>query len=110
MPLRLSHNAEKRVTQPYEQGAIIANIEVAGGHNHHAFERFTQNGPMALLPMSNNRYSLVWCMRQEHIEHRRFPHVYAGPAPGAPTVIPPRRYAGGALAVAEAALHGRRNT
>tara|TARA_Y100000780_G_scaffold166213_1_gene151057 strand:+ start:2129 stop:3328 length:1200 start_codon:yes stop_codon:yes gene_type:complete len=55
-------------TQPYEQGAIIANIEVAGGHNHHAFERFTQNGPMALLPMSNNRYSLVWCMRQEHIE------------------------------------------
>jgi len=54
-------------TQPYEQGAIIANIEVAG-HNHHAFERFTQNGPMALLPMSNNRYSLVWCMHQEHIE------------------------------------------
>lgn len=55
-------------TQPYEQGAIIANIEVAGGHQHQAFERFTQNGPMALLPMSDNRYSLVWCMRQAHIE------------------------------------------
>ena len=55
-------------TQPYEQGAIIANVEVAGGHNNHAFERFTQNGPMALLPMSNNRYSLVWCMRQDQIE------------------------------------------
>ena len=55
-------------TQPYEQGAIIANVEVAGGHNNHAFERFTQNGPMALLPMSNNRYSLVWCMRQEQVE------------------------------------------
>ncbi|WP_282130489.1 2-octaprenyl-6-methoxyphenyl hydroxylase [Pseudoalteromonas aliena] len=55
-------------TQPYEQGAIIANLEVADGHNNHAFERFTQNGPMALLPMSNNRYSLVWCMCQEKIE------------------------------------------
>ena len=55
-------------TQPYEQGAIIANVEVAGGHNNHAFERFTQNGPMALLPMSNNRYSLVWCMSQDQVE------------------------------------------
>ncbi|MCK8108972.1 2-octaprenyl-6-methoxyphenyl hydroxylase [Pseudoalteromonas sp. 2CM41L] len=55
-------------TQPYEQGAIIANVEVAGGHNNHAYERFTEHGPMALLPMSNNRYSLVWCMKQQHVE------------------------------------------
>lgn len=55
-------------TQPYEQGAIIANVEVAGGYNNHAFERFTQSGPMALLPMSNNRYSLVWCMSQDQVE------------------------------------------
>ncbi|WP_417699031.1 2-octaprenyl-6-methoxyphenyl hydroxylase [Pseudoalteromonas lipolytica] len=55
-------------TRPYQQGAIIANIEVAGGHHHHAFERFTEHGPMALLPMSNNRYSLVWCMEPEHID------------------------------------------
>jgi 2-octaprenyl-6-methoxyphenol hydroxylase len=54
-------------TQGYSQGAIIANIEVAGGHNNHAYERFTQNGPMALLPMSNSRYSLVWCMQQADI-------------------------------------------
>ena len=60
-------------TQPYDQGAIIANIEVGGGHNNEAFERFTQNGPIALLPMSNNRYSLVWCMRQEQVEqHMEF--------------------------------------
>ena len=55
-------------TRPYEQHAIIANVEVAGGHNNHAFERFTQNGPIALLPMSNNRYSLVWCMPKNQIE------------------------------------------
>jgi len=55
-------------TRPYEQHAIIANVEVAGGHNNHAFERFTQNGPIALLPMSNNRYSLVWCMPKNQID------------------------------------------
>ena len=56
-------------TKAYSQGAIIANIEVAGGHHNHAFERFTEHGPMALLPMSNNRYSLVWCMEPEQIKH-----------------------------------------
>ena len=56
-------------TRAYQQAAIIANIEVAGGHHNHAFERFTEHGPMALLPMSNNRYSLVWCMEPEQIEH-----------------------------------------
>ncbi|KTF16011.1 2-octaprenyl-6-methoxyphenyl hydroxylase [Pseudoalteromonas sp. H105] len=55
-------------TTPYEQGAIIANIEIAGGHHNHAFERFTEHGPIALLPMSNNRYSLVWCMALEQVE------------------------------------------
>lgn len=55
-------------TQPYEQGAIIANVEVAGGHNNHAYERFTEHGPIALLPMSNNRYSLVWCMAKQRVE------------------------------------------
>ena len=56
-------------TRAYQQAAIIANIEVAGGHHNHAFERFTEHGPMALLPMSHNRYSLVWCMEPEQIEH-----------------------------------------
>ena len=51
----------------YEQGALIANIEVAGGHSGQAFERFTEHGPMALLPMSQNRYSLVWCMENNQL-------------------------------------------
>lgn len=54
--------------QAYKQSALIANIEVAGGHNNQAFERFTQFGPMALLPMSQNRYSLVWCQSPEQIQ------------------------------------------
>ena len=37
----------------------------AGEHNGRAFERFTQHGPLAMLPMSNGRCSLVWCHPQD---------------------------------------------
>lgn len=47
--------------QPYEQQAIIANVTTALPHNGRAFERFTPHGPLAMLPMSNGRCSLVWC-------------------------------------------------
>ncbi|AIY65964.1 2-octaprenyl-6-methoxyphenyl hydroxylase [Pseudoalteromonas piratica] len=55
-------------TDDYDQVALIANIEVAKGHNNKAFERFTETGPMALLPMTKNRYSLVWCVKPEQQE------------------------------------------
>jgi len=49
----------------YEQSAVIANIASDKPHQNQAFERFTDSGPLALLPMAAteqqpNRYSLVW--------------------------------------------------
>ncbi len=44
----------------YQQTAITANISTERPHNGKAFERFTDTGPIALLPMSDNRCSLVW--------------------------------------------------
>jgi 2-octaprenyl-6-methoxyphenol hydroxylase len=44
----------------YQQTAITANITAERPHNGKAFERFTDTGPIALLPMSDNRCSLVW--------------------------------------------------
>lgn len=44
------------------QNALIANIELAQPHTGQAFERFTQSGPLALLPMTEQRMSLVWCL------------------------------------------------
>ena len=44
----------------YQQAAVIANISTEKPHNNEAFERFTDKGPIALLPLSNNRCSLVW--------------------------------------------------
>ncbi|WJV63050.1 2-octaprenyl-6-methoxyphenyl hydroxylase [Pectobacteriaceae bacterium C52] len=50
---------------PYHQIAVIANVTTSQPHQGRAFERFTQHGPLALLPMSKNRSSLVWCHAQE---------------------------------------------
>ncbi|MFM2483223.1 2-octaprenyl-6-methoxyphenyl hydroxylase [Celerinatantimonas sp. YJH-8] len=46
----------------YGQSAIIANVVSADLHQQRAFERFTEHGPVALLPMTEGRWSLVWCV------------------------------------------------
>ncbi|WP_436859243.1 2-octaprenyl-6-methoxyphenyl hydroxylase [Citrobacter tructae] len=47
--------------EPYDQLAVIANVTTSVPHGGRAFERFTQHGPLAMLPMSEGRCSLVWC-------------------------------------------------
>ncbi|MEB8430917.1 2-octaprenyl-6-methoxyphenyl hydroxylase [Cocleimonas sp. KMM 6892] len=49
----------------YKQSAIVSNVSTEKPHNGEAFERFTDNGPIALLPMSDNRCSLVWTHNTE---------------------------------------------
>ena len=45
---------------PYAQTALIGNVTPGKPHGGHAFERFTDEGPMALLPLPDNRCALVW--------------------------------------------------
>ena len=45
---------------PYQQSALIANVSSVKPHQGVAYERFTQNGPLALLPLVENRSALVW--------------------------------------------------
>ncbi|EMF7390017.1 2-octaprenyl-6-methoxyphenyl hydroxylase [Vibrio parahaemolyticus] len=52
----------------FDQVAVIANIVTQEPHQGRAFERFTENGPVALLPMSDNRMSLVWCLRHDEAQ------------------------------------------
>lgn len=47
----------------YGQTAIIANITTEQSHQHTAFERFTDTGPLALLPLGKERSNLVWTVR-----------------------------------------------
>ena len=51
----------------YGQSAVICNLSVERPQPHTAFERFTGDGPMALLPMGEDRYALVWSVQQTQV-------------------------------------------
>jgi 2-octaprenyl-6-methoxyphenol hydroxylase len=46
----------------YDQTAIVSHVAVSAPIAHRAFERFTDEGPLALLPQDEG-YALVWCAR-----------------------------------------------
>lgn len=54
--------------EPYEQSAIIANLEISQPHQGCAFERFSEDGPLAFLPLVGERCALVWTRPQAQAE------------------------------------------
>ena len=55
---------EKKRTRDYGQTALVGVVTVSAPQPHVAWERFTNEGPIALLPMGGVRgadYALVWC-------------------------------------------------
>lgn len=59
-----SEQNARSTRRDYGQTAIIAHVTVSHPIAHRAFERFTDEGPLALLPQEGG-YSLVWCARPE---------------------------------------------
>ena len=55
-------------TKSYEQTAIISNVTPGKPHNNIAYERFTPQGPIAVLPMTENRCSLVFTVANDDVE------------------------------------------
>ena len=49
----------------YGQSAIISNLQSERPHCGTAFERFTPDGPLALLPAAGGAVSLVWALPHE---------------------------------------------
>ena len=47
----------------YQQSALVGLVEVENAQPHHAWERFTSEGPLALLPShhGSNVLNMVWC-------------------------------------------------
>ncbi len=64
-----------RSIERYDQHALIANIVFEKSHQHVAFERFTDTGPLAVLPLPSiegkNRGSLVWTLSVEQADQYR---------------------------------------
>lgn len=52
----------------YGQTAIIANVTTQRSHQGVAYERFTNTGPLAMLPMTQGRCSLVWTTDNAEVE------------------------------------------
>ncbi len=49
----------------YHQSAVVATVGIDRAHEHVAYERFTDSGPLALLPLSEDRMALVWTLRAQ---------------------------------------------
>jgi len=64
-----------RSFERYDQYALIANIVFEKAHKNIAFERFTDTGPLAVLPLKSidgkNRGSLVWTLSAEQAAQYR---------------------------------------
>jgi 2-octaprenyl-6-methoxyphenol hydroxylase len=56
----------------YGQSALVGLVEVENAAPHHAWERFTAEGPLAVLPShyGPNILNLVWCGSPESSGHR----------------------------------------
>jgi 2-octaprenyl-6-methoxyphenol hydroxylase len=46
----------------YDQQAIVLNCRMSAEHGGRAFERFTPQGPLAFLPMTDGRMAVVWTL------------------------------------------------
>ncbi len=56
----------------YEQSALVGLVEVENALPHQAWERFTSEGPLAVLPShyGNNILNLVWCGTPQSSQER----------------------------------------
>jgi 2-octaprenyl-6-methoxyphenol hydroxylase len=62
--LRASAGIEAAV-EDYEQVAIVVNAATETPNTGEAFERFTESGPLAVLPVSGGGYAVVWAVKPE---------------------------------------------
>jgi 2-octaprenyl-6-methoxyphenol hydroxylase len=79
-PLRERLGIEAAI-HDYGQSAIIANITPSEHHGYWAYERFTSQGPLAMLPMGEGRVGAVWTVAAEaaeravEMDHATFLHT-----------------------------------
>jgi len=70
---RHARRRDKSGTRDYGQTALVGTVSVSAPQPHVAWERFTPEGPIALLPMGGVRgadYALVWCCAPEEAARR----------------------------------------
>ena len=48
------------IARDYDQHAVVATVRLATGHRATAWQRFLPEGPLALLPLRDDLFSIVW--------------------------------------------------
>jgi len=54
----------------YAQQALVTIVSSDRPHQGRAYERFTREGPLAMLPLSDQRYAVVWTCLPDQLEQR----------------------------------------
>ena len=52
-------------SEPYDQHAVVATVRAELGNRSTAWQRFMRDGPLALLPMQRDLFSIVWSTTPE---------------------------------------------
>jgi 2-octaprenyl-6-methoxyphenol hydroxylase len=60
-----AEQAAAPIHRDYAQTALIAEVTAEKPLPGGAFERFTHEGTLALLPVGDKRYAMVWCVKSE---------------------------------------------
>lgn len=61
--------AELRRDKDYGQSAVVCTVRTQRPHARRAYERFTPEGPIALLPLGDD-YALVWTTPNDRVDAR----------------------------------------
>ena len=57
--------------KPYPQQALLTIVTTDKPHHGRAWERFTGEGPLAMLPLGGNRLAVVWTSMPENLASRQ---------------------------------------
>ena len=52
----------------YRQSAIVTTVTTSEAHGNTAYERFTDTGPLALLPLHKNECAVVWSAKDSEVQ------------------------------------------
>ena len=66
--LAAPESVQRRV---YHQQALLTEVTADRPHAGRAFERFTDAGPLALLPLEQRRYAVIWCLDDAEAKTRQ---------------------------------------
>jgi 2-octaprenyl-6-methoxyphenol hydroxylase len=56
--------------EDYGQVAVVANVAADRPHDGTAYERFTKSGPLAVLPVHDGSFTVVWALEPDAAERR----------------------------------------